>query len=223
MMAQILLTWLKLLALDGDLAKAEPKTLRYRVLHAAARLVRGGRRRRWKIAANWPWGGMNALKQVRIPLTFLAHISWRANPSAVDFAGAGNCSSKGHFDLVNRNVSGDVYLRTMTSADGSGSITSYDEGLARRLKALACTAPLHDLDGRKVRLDWCEAAGYQMAEIALQAIDQVTVAMDFDRGADHEDVVNRLLPFVAAQAPQRDRAEHARVARWVAGQSDQRR
>jgi Transposase DDE domain group 1 len=55
MMAQILLAWLKLLALDGDLAKAEPKTLRYRVLHAAARLVRGGRRRRWKIAANWPW------------------------------------------------------------------------------------------------------------------------------------------------------------------------
>ena len=40
----ILLAWLKLLALDGDLAKAEPKTLRYRVLHAAARLVRGGRR-----------------------------------------------------------------------------------------------------------------------------------------------------------------------------------
>ncbi|HUK70268.1 MAG TPA: IS1380 family transposase [Streptosporangiaceae bacterium] len=55
MTAQILLAWLKLLALDGDLAKAEPKTLRYRVLHAAARLVRGGRRRRWKFAANWPW------------------------------------------------------------------------------------------------------------------------------------------------------------------------
>jgi hypothetical protein len=55
MIAQILLAWLKLLALDGDLAKAEPKTLRYRVLHAAARLVRGGRRRRWKFPANWPW------------------------------------------------------------------------------------------------------------------------------------------------------------------------
>jgi hypothetical protein len=55
MAAQILLAWLKLLALDGDLAKAEPKTLRYKVLHAAARLVHGGRRRRLKIAANWPW------------------------------------------------------------------------------------------------------------------------------------------------------------------------
>ena len=28
MIAQILLAWLKLLALDGDLARAEPKTLR---------------------------------------------------------------------------------------------------------------------------------------------------------------------------------------------------
>jgi DDE family transposase len=55
MTGQILLCWLKLLALEGDLARAEPKTLRYRVLHAAARLVRGGRRRRLKIQASWPW------------------------------------------------------------------------------------------------------------------------------------------------------------------------
>jgi hypothetical protein len=55
MTGQILLAWLKLLALDGDLAKAEPRALRYRVLHAAARLARGGRRRRLKIQATWPW------------------------------------------------------------------------------------------------------------------------------------------------------------------------
>ena len=54
MTGQILLAWLKLLALDSDLAKAEPKTLR-RVLHAAAQLVRGGRRRCLKIQATWPW------------------------------------------------------------------------------------------------------------------------------------------------------------------------
>lgn len=50
-----LLAWLKLLALDGQLAKAEPKTLRYRVLHTAARLVRGGRPRRLTIPRTWPW------------------------------------------------------------------------------------------------------------------------------------------------------------------------
>jgi Transposase DDE domain group 1 len=55
MTGQILLAWLKLLALDGDLAKAEPRTLRYRVLHAAGRLARGARRCRLKIQASWPW------------------------------------------------------------------------------------------------------------------------------------------------------------------------
>jgi hypothetical protein len=53
--AATLLAWLKLLALDGSLARAEPKTLRYRILHAAARLTRGGRRRRLGIEATWPW------------------------------------------------------------------------------------------------------------------------------------------------------------------------
>lgn len=103
----------------------------------------------------------------------------------------------------------------MASADGGQWITLHDDGMSRRLKALACTAPLHDLDARKVRLDWCDGDGYQMAEIALAAIDLVTVAMDFDRGAGHEDVAQGLLPFIAAQAPDRDGAEHARVARWV--------
>ncbi len=55
LIAAALLSWLRLIALDGDLAKAEPKTLRYRVLHAAGKLVRGGRRRRLKIPATWTW------------------------------------------------------------------------------------------------------------------------------------------------------------------------
>jgi hypothetical protein len=38
LIAAALLAWLRHLALDGDLAKAEPETLRYRLLHAAARL-----------------------------------------------------------------------------------------------------------------------------------------------------------------------------------------
>ncbi|MBQ0988126.1 hypothetical protein KBZ10_27160 [Streptomyces sp. F63] len=89
-----------------------------------------------------------------------------------------------------------------------------DEGLARRLRALACTAPLHDLDARKANLAG-EYTVYAMAETALAAIDLVTLNMDFDTGADHEQVVSRLLPRVAAQAPDRPAAEHDRVARWV--------
>jgi hypothetical protein len=50
-----LLAWLRLLTLTGPLAKAEPKTLRYRLLHTAARLVRGQRKRKIKIPETWPW------------------------------------------------------------------------------------------------------------------------------------------------------------------------
>ena len=89
-----------------------------------------------------------------------------------------------------------------------------DEGLARRLRALACTAPLHDLDVRKANLAG-EYSTYAMAELALAAIDNVTLQMDFDTGADHEQIVTRLMPRVAAQAPVRQAAEHERVARWV--------
>jgi hypothetical protein len=87
--------------------------------------------------------------------------------------------------------------------------------VSRRLKALACTAPLHDLDARKGLVDWADASTYHMAEIALQAIDQVTIAMDFDAGASHDKIVAGLRDFIAAQAPDRLRAEHDRVARWV--------
>jgi hypothetical protein len=44
-----------MLARLHDQARAEPKTLRYRILHAAARMVRSGRRCFLKIAAAWPW------------------------------------------------------------------------------------------------------------------------------------------------------------------------
>ena len=54
-MACDLIAWLQTLALDGELAKAEPKRLRYRLLHTAARLVHGQRRRRLRIPSTWPW------------------------------------------------------------------------------------------------------------------------------------------------------------------------
>lgn len=50
-----LLCWLRLLCLTGTLAHAEPKTLRYRLLHTAVRLVRGQRKRKIKIPETWPW------------------------------------------------------------------------------------------------------------------------------------------------------------------------
>jgi len=50
-----LLCWMRLLLLDGPLAKAEPATLRYRLLHAAARLVHRSRYLILRIPESWPW------------------------------------------------------------------------------------------------------------------------------------------------------------------------
>lgn len=50
-----LLAWTQHLLLDGELAHAEPKKLRYRLLHVAARLTRSARRTRLRIAETWPW------------------------------------------------------------------------------------------------------------------------------------------------------------------------
>jgi hypothetical protein len=53
--AQDLTCWTQALLLDGDLAVAEPKTLRYRLLHVAARIVRHARRVILRLQRSWPW------------------------------------------------------------------------------------------------------------------------------------------------------------------------
>jgi hypothetical protein len=55
MLAVDLIAWTQHLLLDGALAAAEPKTLRYRLLHVAARLTRGQRRLWLRIQQSWPW------------------------------------------------------------------------------------------------------------------------------------------------------------------------
>src|SRR5450755_4528971 len=90
-----------------------------------------------------------------------------------------------------------------------------DEGFVRRVKALAFTAPLHELDAHKGRLDWVDASVYHMAEIALAILDQVALAMDFDNGAERAAVLDRVVPFVRIQAPGRGRDEYEGVASWV--------
>jgi Transposase DDE domain group 1 len=61
-----LIAWLQLLALDGDLAIAEPKRLRYRILHTAARLTHGQRKRWLRIPASWPWASQITTAFTRI-------------------------------------------------------------------------------------------------------------------------------------------------------------
>jgi Transposase DDE domain group 1 len=55
MLAHDLIVWTQALLLDGALAKAEPKRLRYRLLHVAARLAFSGRRAKLHLQHSWPW------------------------------------------------------------------------------------------------------------------------------------------------------------------------
>ena len=55
LLAQALLRWAARLCLDGELALAEPKRVRQRLLHVAGRLVRSGRRVALRLPRSWPW------------------------------------------------------------------------------------------------------------------------------------------------------------------------
>lgn len=55
LLAQALLRWAARLCLDGELALAEPKRMRQRLLHVAGRLVRSGRRVTLRLPRTWPW------------------------------------------------------------------------------------------------------------------------------------------------------------------------
>jgi hypothetical protein len=50
-----LLAWTQTLLLDGELAIAEPKKLRYRLLHVAAKISRTARTTTVRIGHGWPW------------------------------------------------------------------------------------------------------------------------------------------------------------------------
>jgi hypothetical protein len=55
LIAHDLISWSQTLLLDGELAKAEPKRLRYRLLHTAGRLSFHERRARLRLQRTWPW------------------------------------------------------------------------------------------------------------------------------------------------------------------------
>jgi hypothetical protein len=55
MLAHDLIIWTQALVLDNELANAEPKRIRYRLLHVAARLAFSGRRAKLHLQHDWPW------------------------------------------------------------------------------------------------------------------------------------------------------------------------
>jgi hypothetical protein len=55
LIAHDLIAWTKALLLERELRSCEPKRLRYRLLHVAARLAFHGRQAKLRLQASWPW------------------------------------------------------------------------------------------------------------------------------------------------------------------------
>ncbi|HUA71883.1 MAG TPA: IS1380 family transposase [Solirubrobacteraceae bacterium] len=69
LIAQDLLCWIKLVCLQGELTKAEPKRLRHCLLHTAGKVVRHGRRTQLKLDRDWPWSAALAAAFARLRAT----------------------------------------------------------------------------------------------------------------------------------------------------------
>jgi len=70
LIAMDLTAWTQHLCLDGALAAAEPKKLRYRLFHTAARVATTGRATTVRLDRNWPWAAAlaAAFKRLRTAL-----------------------------------------------------------------------------------------------------------------------------------------------------------
>jgi hypothetical protein len=66
LIAQDLIAHTQLLTLDGELATCEPKTLRYRLLHTAARLAFHARKATLRVQRSWPWADALAVAFARL-------------------------------------------------------------------------------------------------------------------------------------------------------------
>jgi hypothetical protein len=66
LIAQDLIAWTKQLCLDGELARSEPKRLRYRLLHVAARLAFHARQAILHLDRDWPWASELAAAFARL-------------------------------------------------------------------------------------------------------------------------------------------------------------
>ncbi|MFR9792612.1 hypothetical protein ACL07V_28800 [Streptomyces sp. MB22_4] len=88
------------------------------------------------------------------------------------------------------------------------------ESITSRMKALAVVRPLLALDSSKAKAErgW---EGYRLAELALAAIDVVTLRTDMRTAVRQETVVDHVSEFAALQLPGRPAEEYRAVARWV--------
>lgn len=96
-------------------------------------------------------------------------------------------------------------------------IPTDDEAVVRRVKAVAATRPLHDLERNKASYDGGFWEHYDLVSLAVKAIDQVALAMGVSAGTPYDESLSYLADQAARQHAAGGEAEHAAVAERVLG------
>lgn len=122
-------------------------------------------------------------------------------------------SAPGAEDRQQWMAAADLPSRDLNLSAFTSSVAA--DSLSRRVKALACTAPLHSLETNKVRVADGRWVQLNCWELAFVAIDGVAVAMDFDTGASYYAIVDLIARQAARQDPSLNGDEGRAAATWV--------
>lgn len=96
-------------------------------------------------------------------------------------------------------------------------IATDDSAITRRVKAIAATRPLHDLERNKASFGGDHWGRYDLMTLAIATIDEVALAMGVSAGRSYEEALAHCARQAARQDPNADEAEHELVASRVLG------
>lgn len=108
-----------------------------------------------------------------------------------------------------------VQAEEFDGGDLSISIATDDDAIARRIKAIAATRPLHELDRNKSSWDGDWWDRYDLLSLAIATIDEVALAMSVSAGRSYHEAVEHCARQAARQQPEADEPEHQTVATRV--------
>lgn len=109
----------------------------------------------------------------------------------------------------------------VTDPDESGDLSLFiatdDSAITRRVKAIAATRPLHDLERNKANFAGGHWDRYDLISLAIAAIDEVALAMGISAGRSYDEALAHCTAQAARQNPHADETEHEQVASRVLG------
>jgi hypothetical protein len=109
----------------------------------------------------------------------------------------------------------DVVLSDMEGPLPTDLFVIDDDANLRRVRALAATVPIEELDRAKGSFGGSFWGLYDLRTLAVAAIDRIALALGVSSGASHEEAVAFLATQAARQQPTRDPEEHHLVASRV--------